>query len=131
MAAANKQAQQLARQLFKLTVVDGAVSADRVAGVLAYVEKHAPAHTILVLKAYHRLVAVELAKGEARVEHAGAVAPAALSAIAAAMSKKYGRPVAATSRPNPALLAGLRVRVGDDVYESSVAGQLAAFSLSV
>lgn len=131
MAAANKQAQQLARQFFKLSVVDGAVSADRVAGVLAYVEKHTPANSVLVLKAYHRLVAVELAKGEARVEHAGAVAPDALSAIGAAMSKKYGRPVAATSRPNPALLAGLRVRVGDDVYESSVAGQLAALSLSV
>lgn len=131
MAAAAKQAQQFARQLFKLSVVDGVVSADRVAGVLEYVEKHAPAHAVLALKAYHRLIATELAKSEARVEHAGAIAPSALNAIAAAMSKKYGRPVTATSRPNPALLAGLRVRVGDDVYESSVAGQLTELSLSV
>jgi F-type H+-transporting ATPase subunit delta len=131
MAAAAKQAQQLARQLFKLSIVDGVVSADRVAGVLEYVEKNASSHSVLVLKAYHRLVAVELAKSEARVEHAGAVAAPALAAIAAAMSKKYGRPITATSQQNPALLAGLRVRVGDDVYESSVAGQLAALSLSV
>lgn len=131
MAAVAKQAQQLARQLFKLSVVDRVVSADRVAGVLAYIEKHAPANAVLVLKAYHRLVAVELAKSEARVEHAGAVAPAALIAIAAEMTKKYSRPIAATARANPALLAGLRVRVGDDVYESSVSGQLGALSLSV
>ena len=131
MAAVAKQAQQLARQLFKLSVVDSVVSTDRVAGVLAYVEKNAPANAVLVLKAYHRLVSVELAKSEARVEHAGAVAPAALTAIAAAMTKKYSRPIAATSHANPALLAGLRVRVGDDVYESSVSGQLAALSLSV
>ena len=70
MAAAAKQAQQLARQLFKLSVVDNVVSTDRVAGVLAYVEKHAPANAVFVLKTYHRLIAVELAKSEARVEHA-------------------------------------------------------------
>ncbi|MBC7368335.1 MAG: F0F1 ATP synthase subunit delta [Undibacterium sp.] len=131
MAAAAKQALQLARQLFKLSVVDGVVSADRVAGVLEYVEKHLPAHSVLTLKAYHRLIATEHAKSEARVEHAGAVTAPALTAIAAAMSKKYGRLVTAVSRANPVLLAGIRVRVGDDVYESSVAGQLAALSLSV
>jgi F-type H+-transporting ATPase subunit delta len=47
------------------------------------------------------------------------------------MSKKYGRPVAASGRPNASLLAGLRVRVGDDVYESSVAGQLSALASAV
>ena len=47
------------------------------------------------------------------------------------MTKKYQRPVTATAKPNPKLLAGLRVRVGDDIYESSVAGQLAALSAAV
>ena len=54
-----------------------------------------------------------------------------LAAIAAAMTRRYGRPVTATARPNPALLAGLRVHVGDDIYESSIAGQLAALAASV
>jgi F-type H+-transporting ATPase subunit delta len=44
MAAAQKASQQLARQLFKLSVVNGAVSAEQVAGVLAYIEKHRPAN---------------------------------------------------------------------------------------
>jgi len=47
------------------------------------------------------------------------------------MTKKYARPVTATARPNAALLAGLRVRVGDDTYESSVAGQLATLAAAV
>ncbi len=131
MAAPAKQAQLLARQLFKLSVVDGTVSADRVAGVLAYVEKHASAQSLLVLKAYRRLVATELAKSEARVEHAGAISSSALAAIAATMTKTYRRPVTAVARANPALLAGVRVHVGDDVYESSVSGQLAALAASV
>jgi len=131
MAAHAKKALQFARQLFKMSVVDGVVSADRVSGVLEYIEKHRPANPVMILKAYARFVTAELAKGEAVVEHAGAINEATLAAIAAAMTKKYGRPVAATAKPNAALLAGLRVHVGDDIYESSVAGQLAALAAAV
>lgn len=131
MASGKKQIQLLARQFFKLSVVDGALSADRVAGVLAYVEKHRPANTLAILKLYHRLVAAEFARGQAVVEHAGPVSDTVLQAIATAMTKKYGRPVTAVAKPAPALLAGLRVRVGDDTYESSVAGQLATLAAAV
>jgi F-type H+-transporting ATPase subunit delta len=129
--AAKKQTQQLARQLYKLSFENGQITAERVAGVLAYVEKIQPPQIVAVLKAYQRLVTAELARGQAVVEHAGAVSPAALQAIAAALSKKYGRPVASTAKANPSLLAGLRIRVGDDVYENSVAGQLGALSAAV
>jgi F-type H+-transporting ATPase subunit delta len=84
-----------------------------------------------VLKAYRRLIATELAKSEALVEHAGAVTAPALGAIATSMTKKYGRTITTTTRANPKLLAGLRVRVGDDIYESSVSSQLATLSVSV
>jgi len=47
------------------------------------------------------------------------------------MSKKYGRAITVSTRANPELLAGLRVHVGDDVYESSVSGQLGALAASV
>ena len=131
MASHAKKAQQLARQLFKMSVVHGVVSAERVSGVLAYVEKHRPANPVMVLKAYSRYIAVELAKAQAVVEHAGPINAATLAAITAAMTTKYHRPIDAVAKANPALLAGLRVRVGDDVYESSVAGQLAALSAAV
>jgi F-type H+-transporting ATPase subunit delta len=131
MASHAKVAQQFARQLFSLSLVDGTVSGDRVAGVLEYVEKHAVPNPVMVLKAYYRLVATEVAKGQAVVEHAGAVDDAMLAAIAAAMTRRYGRAVTATARPNAGLLAGLRVHIGDDIYESSIAGQLAALASSV
>jgi F-type H+-transporting ATPase subunit delta len=131
MAGHAKQAQQLARQLFKLSVVDGIVSAESVAGILAWVEKHRPANPLLVLKAYQRLITVELNRGQVRVEHAGAISEPVLQSLNAALAKKYGRPLTITAQSNPALLAGLRVRVGDDIYESSVAGQLAALAAAV
>jgi len=131
MSAANKKAQQLARQLFKLSFVDGRLSSERVAGVLEYIEKGTDFRPITVLKAFHRLVSVEVAKNQAVVEHAGDVSAETLQSIASSLSKKYNRPVSAIARPNPSLLAGLRVRVGDDVYESSVAGQLGQLSEAV
>ena len=131
MASGTKQVQQLARQFFKLSVVDGRLSADRVAGVLEYIEKHRPARAMAVLKAYQRLVAAEFARGQAIVEHAGSIGDATLATIAAAMTKRYSRPVTAIARKNDTLLAGLRVRVGDDTFESSIASQLTTLAAAV
>lgn len=128
MATGKPQIQQLARQLFKLSLVDGRLSSEQVAGVLGYVEKAHAANALAILKAYQRLVTVEIAKGSAVVEHSGPVADSVLASIAASLTKRYNRPVTATAKANPALLAGLRVRIGDDLFESSVSGQLAALS---
>ena len=131
MASAKKQIQQLARQLFKLSFVNGELSAERVGGVLEYVEKHRSAHLVAVLKAFQRLVAAEGARRQAGIEHAGPVSDALLASIETAMTQRYGRRVTSVPRRNDRLLAGLRVRVGDDVYESSVAGQLATLAAAV
>lgn len=129
--SAQKQAQQLARQFFRLSIVNGELSAERVAGVLEYIEKHRPAHPHAVLIAYHRLVAAEVARGQAVIEHAGPISPAVAGTITAKFSAQYGRKISAVTKRNDALLAGLRVRIGDDVYESSVAGHLAALGAAV
>jgi len=127
--AADKQTKLLAKQLFKLSVVNGVVSPEQVAGVLGWVEKTSPRRPVAVLKAYHHRIALELAKSRAEIEHAGPIADTTLKSIEAAMTKKYARPVTASAKANPSLLAGLRIRVGSDVYESSVAGQLANLSV--
>jgi len=127
--AADKQTKLLAKQLFKLSLVNGVVSPEQVTGVLGWVEKTSPRRPVALLKAYQHRIALELAKSRAEVEHAGPVADATLQAIAAAMTKKYRRTVTTSAKANPKLLAGLRIRVGADVYESSVAGQLAALSV--
>ncbi|MGH7996751.1 MAG: F0F1 ATP synthase subunit delta [Opitutaceae bacterium] len=131
MSAHSKAAQNLARQLLRLSLENGELSAERVTGALEYVVKHRPANSLMVLKAYRRLAAAELARGEATVEHAGAVSDAALQSIEAAMGRRYRRRIFASARPNPALIAGLRVRVADDVFDASIAAQLSALAASV
>lgn len=128
MAAQNKAAQQLARQLFNLSLVDGTVSAAQVEGVLAYLEKHPPASPLAVLRAYQRLIARELAKSEVIVEHAGPVTDGILRSLEGALTQKYKRQISAKSVHNAELIAGLRLRLGDDIYEASIAGQLEQLS---
>ena len=44
--AATKQSKLLARQLFRMSLVDGQVSAEQVAGVLGWLEKNPPRHPL-------------------------------------------------------------------------------------
>ena len=85
---ADKKTKALAKQLFKLSVVNGAVSPEQVTGVLAYVEKVAPRNSLALLKLYQHAIVTELAKSHARVEHAGPLGASTLQLIAAAMTKK-------------------------------------------
>ncbi len=130
--ATAKKAQELAKQLTALSLgSDGAVDPERVAGVLAYLDKHQPAQLVTVLKAYHRRIERELQKTNAVVEHAGEVSSEVLAAIGGALTQKYKRSIATSAARNDDLIAGLRVRIADDVYESTVAGQLDDLAASV
>ena len=126
--AADKKTKLLARQLFKLSFANGQITADQVSGVLGWVNKHSPRQSLSLLKIYQRLVATELSRSQAVVAHAGPLGAGVIAQIEKAMTQKYGRPVTATAAPDSSLLAGIRVRVGDDVYESSAASQLASLS---
>lgn len=125
---ASKQSQQFARQLFRLSLVEGQVSAERVSAVLAHLANQPPRQPLAVLQFYQRLITGQIARNSAVVEHAGAIDDGVLRSVEAAFAQKYQRPVAASARPNPALIAGLRITIGDDVYEASIASELAALA---
>ena len=127
--AADKKTKLLARQLFKLSLADGQVSPEQVSGVLGWIDKHAPRQPLALLKIYQRLITTELAQSHALVAHAGPLGAGVLAQVEQAMTRKYRRPITASATPDATLLAGIRVRVGDDVFESSVASQLASLSV--
>ena len=125
----DKRTAQFARQLLKLSLdADGRPSPERVAAVLVCVEKTKPARPLSLLQAYHRLLAAEVARGQALIEHAGPVSDALIEQIAAAMTKRHARPITPVPKPAPQLLAGLRIRVGDDLYDNSITGTLTQLS---
>ena len=126
--ASSKKTAILARQLFKLSLDQGRLSEERVGGVLAWVEKHRPPNTLSVLRAYRHLVEAEVSRNRAVIEYAGDVSSSVFASIAAAMSRRFGRPIEAAPVARPDLIAGLRVQVGCDIFENTVAGRLAALN---
>lgn len=124
--SSRRKVAELAHQLFQLSLDRDQVSAERVTGVLAWVEKHRPASASAVLRAYKRLIEAEVARSRAVIEYAGEVSPSVFAQIASAMSQRFGRTIEPVPVPRPELIAGLRVRVGDNVFENNVVNQLAA-----
>ena len=50
--------------------------------------------------------------------------------VQAELTKVYGPGITASFAENPALIGGLRIQVGSDVYDGSVRGRLAALERS-
>ncbi|HLP07588.1 MAG TPA: F0F1 ATP synthase subunit delta [Opitutaceae bacterium] len=122
--SATKQIRATAKQLLALSLEDGQLSETKVRAVLAWFEQKPPAHAAATLREYHRLVLHEVSRSRARIEFAGTLASGAVASIITELSRIYHRPISATTIENPALIAGVRVSIGDDVFERSVAGQL-------
>lgn len=120
----DKQIINYAKGLLKVSLEDGQFSEERAAAVLQSLEKNPPRNYASVLKEYLKLVQREVANSTAAVEHAGDLSPAAIEAIKAKFTAHYGRSISVTTSQNDSLIAGIRVRVGCDVYDSSVAGAL-------
>ncbi len=120
-----------ARELLNMSLDDGRVDPERVEAVLATLEKAPPRNYLSILRAYAKRVARELARGQAVIEYAGGLEDSAAEALAASFSRHYGRAITPIKRPNPDLIAGLRIRVDCDVYEHAVASRLHSLARDV
>lgn len=115
---------KLARKLLELSLADGRLAPERVNEVLEYCRTQPVSIRRKLLNAYLKHVRREIQKTEAIIEHAGPINQQIVDSITASLSQTAGKPITAVTRENPALIAGLRVRLGDDVWDNSVADKL-------
>tara|TARA_Y100000588_G_scaffold58738_1_gene57191 strand:- start:4456 stop:4851 length:396 start_codon:yes stop_codon:yes gene_type:complete len=122
---------QFAKKLADLSLDNGLVSTEKVEAVLETLRKHPPRKPKIVLKNYLYCIKQAINRGKAVIEFAGSVEESAIAAIEKQLSENYNRPITTTSLANDALIAGLRITIGDDIYDASVAGRLANLEKSV
>ncbi len=122
----SKQARRDARQLFRSCLANEVLDDNRVRQAVQFVIRDKPRGYLAVLTQFHRLVKLEIARRTARVESATPLSPQFQSQLQAELSGKYGAGLSFVFVQNPALLGGLRIQVGGDVYNGSVQGRLAA-----
>src|SRR3954471_5727864 len=120
----NKETRQLSRQLLRASVVDGKLDSGRISSLVKSLIGKKPRHYIHVLEAYQRLLRLEVEKRTATIETATELSPEAGQQIVENLKKKYGSDLAARFVVNPQLLGGMRIRVGSDVWDSSVRNRL-------
>jgi F-type H+-transporting ATPase subunit delta len=120
----NKETRQLAKQLLRASFTDGQLDSGRIASLVKSLIDKKPRHYIQALEAYKRLVRLEVEKRTATIETATELSPDASQQLVANLKRRYGNDLTARFVVIPELLGGMRIRVGSDVWDSSVRNRL-------
>ena len=120
----NKEIRRLSRKMLQASFTDGQLDPGRIASLVDSVIAEKRRNYVNVLKNYKRLLRLEVEKRHATVETASEVDPAIRSEIVSNLKSKYGDDLATEFHVDPQLLGGMRVRVGNDVWDGSVRNRL-------
>ena len=83
-----------------------------------------PRHYVDVLKDYQHLLHLEVEKRHAVIESATPLNRSFGDQIVANMRVRHGEDLTTEFRTNPELLGGLRIKIGNDVWDGSVKNRL-------
>jgi F-type H+-transporting ATPase subunit delta len=119
-----RQIRRDAKRLYRACLVQGRLDEHRVRQVLDLVLAERPRGYLRLLAYFHRLVKLELQRRTARVESAAPLDPELQSRLQERVHQRYGPGLLWEYQVAPELIAGLRLRVGSDVYDASVQGRL-------
>ena len=120
----SKQAQRDARQLFRSCQQNNLLDENRVRQTVSLLAEKKPRGYVEILSRLHRLVKLDLERRAARVESALPLPADLQNDVANNIKKIYGDGVNIVFGQNPALLGGLRIQVGSDLYDGSVKTRL-------
>lgn len=120
----NKETRQISRQLLRSSFTDGLLDRARINELVRTVIEQKPRNYIKILEAYRRLLRLEVEKRQATIESASELAPDAASKLSHNLRRKYGVDISLEFVVKPELLGGMRIRVGSDVWDSSVQNRL-------
>ncbi len=120
----SKAARRDAKQLFRGCQVNGLLNEGRVREVVRKVAEAKPRGYLAILTHFHRLLKLELERRAARVDSAVPLPQELATGVTKSLTRVYGEGLSIAFTQNPALIGGLRVRVGSDVYDGSIQTQL-------
>ena len=121
-----RRARREARRLYRACVVDGLLDEGRARQVAERVAGARRRGSLPILSHFQRLVSLDSVRHRAVVESATPLAPDLRASIESGVARVYGLGVSTSFAENPALIGGMRVKVGSDVYDGSVRTALLA-----
>jgi len=127
----SKQSRRDGKALFNACRVNGFLDEGKVRQAIAEVVARKPRGYVATLHHFHRLVKLDIVRRSAVVESAAPLAPATQESVRSQLAGRHGEGLNLTFVVNPAVIGGLKVRVGSDIYDGTVAGRLAALESSL
>ena len=125
-----KQERREAKELFRSCFVNGVLDENHVRTAVQKTIQLKPRGYVAILSHFQRLVKLELERRSAKVESATPLAADLQASIQASLARLYGAGLNISFAQNPALIGGLRIKVGSDVYDGSIQARLAALEQS-
>ncbi|MCP5523849.1 MAG: F0F1 ATP synthase subunit delta [Verrucomicrobiales bacterium] len=122
----SKKARSEAKRLFLACTPGGTLDRGRVSQAVEALVDERPRGFLPVLVHFQRLVKLEVARRTARIESAVVLAEESKLGVVRSLERLYGAGLETEFAEEPALIGGLRVRVGSDVFDGSVQARLAA-----
>jgi len=126
----SKQARREAKQLFRSFVAGGVLDESRVRLAVTRVLELKPRGYMAILSHFQRLLKLDHDRRTARIESAVPLTPEVRDQVQANLVRVYGAGLNISFAHNPALIGGMRIKVGSDVYDGSVQARLAALQES-
>jgi F-type H+-transporting ATPase subunit delta len=121
----SKQARREAKELFRAAQVNGVLDDTKARQAVDEVIRLKPRGFEGILSHFQRLVKLDIDRRSARVESVTALDDAQQNGVRSALTKRYGAGLNFTFAQNPALIGGMRIKVGSDVYDGSIQSRLA------
>ena len=126
----SKQARRDAKHLLASCRVNGLLEDGKVRQAVQLVVARKPRGYAAILSHFHRLVKLDIERRTARVESAVPLTAEQETQVRNNLTHRYGPGLNIAYGLNPALLGGLRIKVGSDVYDGSVHARLTALQES-
>lgn len=121
----SRQAQREAKQLFRSCQVKGRMDADKVRQAVRLLVEKKPRGYVGILHHIQRLVKLDEDSRTARVESAVALDGAQQQSVRESLERMKSGEVRVEFAENADLIGGMRVKIGDDVFDGSVRTRLA------
>ena len=99
--------------------------------ILAGLKQTQPRHYSTILKTFLSHIRREVALQTAVVYTPTALSAQTLEEIKKQFTQKYNRSIDVITEQDDSLIAGIRVRIGDDVYDASLTGRLKQLAANI
>lgn len=120
----SKVANAAARRIFRLCQSGNRLDEAKLSTAVRRIAESKPRDYRGILSALKRLVRLELERRRVVVESAAELDQPSRDRVVSGLVAKYGDDLSFEYRVTPELLGGLKIRVGNDVFDGSVKGRL-------